>query len=395
MILPEQTGGKRIARMRAIKLLYPSKLSLGPGCLREFLSDIEGQEVKRIFILSFQEILPVIRPFLDELEQKGFGIRLNDSISNEPTFADFERILEVALEYRPDMVLGIGGGSVLDVAKLVAAQMDSHQSLDEIIGINLLAGRKLKLACMPTTAGTGSEVSPNAILLDEEEQLKKGIISPFLVPDLCYIDPGLTMSVPPAVTAATGMDAFTHCLEAYVNRNSHPVIDNIALQGIELIGGSLLDAVRDGNNLDARNKLSLGSLYGGMCLGPVNTTAIHALSYPLGSEYHIAHGLSNALLLPYVMEFNLPVAVERYARVAELLGVPDGGSREIRAKAGIDTIRKLMLDCGIPASLSELGILKDVLPGMAASAMKVQRLLVNNPREVTLEDAVSIYTKAY
>lgn len=381
--------------MRQIKLLYPSKLSLGAGSISEFPGDIEGKDVKRIFILSFPEILPVIAPFIADLEQKGYILTLDDSIRTEPAVTDFKRIISVARRFGPDLVLGIGGGSVLDVAKLIAAQLENRQSLDDIFGINLLAGRKTLLACMPTTSGTGSEVSPNAILLDEEERLKKGIISPFLVPDMCYIDPELTLSVPPAVTASTGIDAFTHCLEAYVNRRSHPVIDTYALEGMRLISGSLYAAVQDGHHIEARNNLCLGSLYGGMCLGPVNTTAIHALSYPLGSEFHIAHGLSNALLLPYVMEFNLPVAVERYATVAGFMGVEEEGSDEVRAKAGIGAIKKLLSACGIPSSLSEIGIKPDAIQGMAASAMKIQRLLVNNPREVTFEDAVSIYKNAF
>ena len=381
--------------MRQIKLLYPSRLILGAGAIREFPDDIAGKKVKRIFILTFPEIRPVIEPFLEDLDQKGYIISLDDSIRSEPAIADFERVLSVSKEFGPDLVLGIGGGSVLDVAKLVAAQLDNQQSLEEIFGINLLSKRNTLLACVPTTSGTGSEVSPNAILLDEGEMLKKGIISPFLVPDFCYVDPELTLSVPPAVTAATGIDAFTHCLEAYVNKRSHPVIDTYALEGMRLITGSLYAAVRDGRDLEARNNLSMGSLYGGMCLGPVNTTAIHALSYPLGSKFHIAHGLSNALLLPYVMEFNLPVAIERYARVAGLLGVEEEGSQESRATAGIAAIKKLMASCGIPASLSEIGIKQDAIPGMAESALKVQRLLVNNPREVTFEDAVSIYEKAF
>ena len=381
--------------MRQIKLLYPSRLILGAGAIREFPDDIAGKKVKRIFILTFPEIRPVIGSFLEDLVQKGYIISLDDSIRSEPAIADFERVLSVSKEFGPDLVLGIGGGSVLDVAKLVAAQRDNQQSLEEIFGINLLSKRNTLLACVPTTSGTGSEVSPNAILLDEGEMLKKGIISPFLVPDFCYVDPELTLSVPPAVTAATGIDAFTHCLEAYVNKRSHPVIDTYALEGMRLITGSLYAAVRDGRDLEARNNLSMGSLYGGMCLGPVNTTAIHALSYPLGSKFHIAHGLSTALLLPYVMEFNLPVAIERYARVAGLLGVEEEGSQESRATAGIAAIKKLMASCGIPASLSEIGIKQDAIPGMAESALKVQRLLVNNPREVTFEDAVSIYEKAF
>jgi alcohol dehydrogenase class IV len=381
--------------MRTIKLHFPRRLSAGAGCIREFASDIAGRGLKKIFILSFPEIRPAIRALLVDLEKEGYALELDESIRKEPAIADFERILRGARDFGPDLVLGIGGGSVLDVAKLVAAQVDNTQPLREIMGINLLSRRNILLACMPTTAGTGSEVSPNAILLDEEEQLKKGIISPHLVPDLCYVDPWLTLSVPPSVTAATGIDAFTHCLEAYVNRNAHLVIDRYALEGMELIAGSLLAAVRDGGNVEARNSLSIGSLYGGMCLGPVNTTAIHALSYPLGSEFNIPHGLSNAILLPHVMEFNLPAATERYARVAAIMGVSDAGSAESRAREGISRIRSLMDHCGIPPSISGLGIPRDAIPGMAASALKVQRLLVNNPREVTHQDAVDIYTNAY
>jgi alcohol dehydrogenase class IV len=231
--------------------------------------------------------------------------------------------------------------------------------------------------------------------LDEKENRKKGIISPHLVPDFCYVDPELTITVPPSVTAATGVDAFTHCLEAYVNKNSHPLTDIYALEGMRLIAGSLKEAVENGENLEARSKVATGSLYGGLCLGPVNTTAIHALSYPLGSRFHTPHGLSNALLLPAVMEFNLPVAVEPYARVAELMGVGDYSSAEDQARAGIGAIRHLLISCGIPSSISDLGIPKEAIPEMAASAIKIKRLLDNNPRELNHEDAIQIYKRAF
>lgn len=381
--------------MNIINLRFPKRLSIGAGSIREFLKDTEGLELGRIFVLSIPEIQPILRPFLNELEQGKTMLYLDLSIQNEPTISDFERVLSLARDYKPDLILGIGGGSVLDVAKLVAAQLDNPQSISEIIGINLLASRGTLLACIPTTSGTGSEVSPNAILLDDEENMKKGVISPHLVPDMCYVDPELTTTVPPSVTAATGVDAFTHCLEAYVNKNSHPVIDAYALEGMRLIAGSLKAAVEDGGNLEARSKLSMGSLYGGLCLGPVNTTAIHALSYPLGSKYHTPHGLSNALLLAPVMEFNLPMAVDRYAKVAELMGVGESLGAEDRARAGIDAVRQLLASCGIPSSISHLGIPRDAIPDMAASAMKIKRLLDNNPRELSLEDAIHIYTNAF
>jgi alcohol dehydrogenase class IV len=381
--------------MRSINLRYPSKLSIGAGCIHEFINDASGSGVSSIFIVTIPETLPLIEELISGLGDKDFYLKIDDSIESEPSIADFNRVLLSAKDFEPGLVLGIGGGSALDVAKIISAQLDNTQVLEEIIGINRLERRNTQLACMPTTSGTGSEMAPNAILLDQKEQLKKGIISPFLVPDMCYIDPQLTITVPPDVTATTGMDAFTHCMEAYINRNSHPVVDSIALEGMTLIARSLLAAVKDGKDIDARMDLSLGSMYGGMCLGPVNTTAIHALSYPLGSEFHVAHGLSNALMMPYVMEFNLPVAIERYARVAEILGAGKRGNPEETARAGLEASRQLIADCGIPSTLSEIGIPREAIPRMAESAMKIQRLLVNNPREVTLEDAMEIYTKAY
>jgi alcohol dehydrogenase class IV len=346
-------------------------------------------------VITFPEIRPFLDPLFNRLDQEGIRLAIDDSIQTEPGFKDFFRLLEQAQKEKPDLVLGIGGGSVLDVAKLLAAQIDNHQTLEDITGINKLSGRNTKLACMPTTAGTGSEVSPNAILLDEKEQLKKGIISPFLVPDMVYIDPDLTLSVPPAITAATGIDAFTHCLEAYVNKFSHPMIDGFALEGMRLIIRSLEKAILDPENIDARSDLVLGSMYGGMCLGPVNTTAVHALSYPLGSEFHIAHGLSNALLLPYVMDFNLPVAENKFARVGTLFGFGDDFSQSQLAVLSIQSVRDLINRCGLPAKLSEIDIPREAIPGMTDSAMKIQRLLVNNPREVKKEDVLAIYNNAY
>ncbi|MBA7572920.1 Long-chain-alcohol dehydrogenase 1 [subsurface metagenome] len=381
--------------MRPVNLYYPRKISFGAGCIKELSKDVVVQGISRIFLLTIPEILPVLERFLADLRRMNLGLKVDKSITREPILEDLDRVLAGVADFGPDLVLGIGGGSVMDMAKLVAAQLDNPQTLEEITGINKLAGRGTKLVCVPTTSGTGSEVSPNAILLDEREQLKKGVISPHLIPDMCYIDPELTLTVPRGVTAATGIDAFTHCLEAYVNKNSHPLVDSYALEGMRLIEKSLLAAVMDGTNLQARSDLSLGSLYGGMCLGPVNTTAIHALSYPLGSEFHIPHGLSNTILLPYVMEFNLPAAKERYADVANIFGIEHGNNAEQVAKSGIQAIRDLIRKCGLPSSLSEIKIPGDAIPEMAVSAMKVQRLLVNNPREVNLEDVIEIYKSAY
>jgi alcohol dehydrogenase class IV len=281
------------------------------------------------------------------------------------------------------------------VAKLVAALINGKQTASEVFGINLLRGRSLPLVCLPTTAGTGAEVSPNAILLDESDELKKGVVSPHLVPDAAFVDPLLTISVPADVTAATGLDALTHCIEAYANKFAHPIVDNYALQGIKLISANLVRAVRDGGDIEARAALSLGSLYGGLCLGPVNTAAVHALAYPLGGRFHVAHGVSNAVLLPEVLKFNLPFAPERYAEISAALGIARNGSASAMAEHGVEFLSQLSRDCGLPQKLSALGIPHDAIPAMARSAMKVTRLLNNNLRPLTEPDATRIYEAVY
>jgi alcohol dehydrogenase class IV len=307
----------------------------------------------------------------------------------------FESILASARAEKIDGVLGIGGGSVIEVAKLIAALFHGSQATSQVFGINQLQSRKLTLVCLPTTAGTGAEVSPNAILLDEADELKKGVVSPHLVPDAAFVDPLLTLSVPSPVTAATGLDALTHCIEAYANKFAHPIIDTYALEGIKLISANLARAVRNGADIEARAALSLGSLYGGLCLGPVNTAAVHALAYPLGGRFHIAHGVSNAVLLPHVLRFNCSAAPERYAAVASALGFERNGSPATTAGYGVEFLSQLSRECGVPQKLSELNIPRDAIPAMAHSAMQVTRLLKNNLRPLTEADATGIYEAAF
>ena len=381
--------------MKPITLLQPAKIQFGTGCLEIFCNDFLASGKKRLFILT----APVLRPLLtkmDETLQSG-GVQLSyfDDIRQEPTVNDFRTIVDLAREFQADSVIGVGGGSVLDLAKLVATLLYSDQHVEQLFGTGLVKQRGVWFACIPTTSGTGSEVSPNAILLDENDNLKKGIVSPHLMADAAYIDPQLTWTVPAKVTAETGMDALTHCIEAYTNKFAHPLIDVYALNGIRLIAANLLKAVKNGKDQEAREALSLGSMYGGMCLGPVNTAAVHALSYPLGGMFHLSHGLSNAILLPTVMKFNRPACVERYAQVAIACGVQPGKNDEETAERGVDFIYQLSKDCGIPTTLSEIGVPQTAVDEMAKSAMEVQRLLKNNPRVVTEEDARDIYNSLY
>ncbi|WP_289770547.1 iron-containing alcohol dehydrogenase [uncultured Duncaniella sp.] len=381
--------------MKPITILQPQKTVFGSGCIQTFVDDYLSLGHRRLFILTAPPILPLIEPAIKQLKDNGVNVEVFQNILAEPTLNDFNTILSIAREFRADSVAGIGGGSVLDIAKLVAAFIDSDQKAEDCFGTGFIKKKGLWLACLPTTAGTGSEVSPNAILLDERDKLKKGIVSPYLLADTAYVDPMLTMTVPSKVTADTGMDALTHCIEAYTNKFAHPAVDIYALQGIRLIAANLLRAVKDGSDIEAREALALGSLYGGLVLGPVNTAAVHALSYPLGGEFHIPHGLSNAILLPSVMKFNRSANLRKYAEVAIACGAPVGKDDNETAQNGVDFICELSKAVGIPQKLSDLNIPQNAVDGMAKAAMEVQRLLKNNPREVTEQDARDIYNSLY
>lgn len=396
--------------MKAITLQQPQKIVFGTGCIKNFVEDYQKTGLRRLFVLTAPPIRPLIEETLDVLQAAGISMEVYQDITAEPTLNDFNSIVEQARRFRADSVVGIGGGSVLDVAKLVAAFAPADQQAEDCFGTGFIRQKGLWLACLPTTAGTGSEVSPNAILLDERDHLKKGIVSPFLLADAAYVDPRLTWTVPAKVTADTGMDALTHCIEAYTNKFAHPSVDIYALQGIRLISRNLKTAVRlassaDGRGsategpsqeyIEAREALAFGSLYGGLCLGPVNTAAVHALSYPLGGEFHIPHGLSNAILLPSVMKFNAEACPQRYADVAIAMGCTPGANDEETAQRGVDFIYQLAASVGIPDKLTALGIPQTAVDGMARAAMEVQRLLKNNPRPVTEQDARDIYNSLY
>lgn len=380
---------------RDITIRFPGQVIVGKNSLLKLTGEVVSSGYKSALIITINPLLEKLGPLLAQLTEAGIVALVDTSIVREPSFKDFEDLLASIKHTGADVIIGIGGGSVLDVAKLIAAQINNNQTLAEITGIGLLKNRTKKLICIPTTAGTGSEASPNAILIDDTDNQKKGIISPYLVPDVVIIDPALMISLPAEVTAATGLDALTHCLEAYTNLYAHPFIDMYALEGIRLIAANLVKAVNDCADEDARTQLAIGSLMGGFCLGPVNTAGVHALSYPLGSMYHIAHGLSNALLLPFVMEYNIPAAPERYAAVARALGCNSSINDFETAHAGVEKIRQLIGECRIPASLKEINIDKNTIPQMAADAMKITRLLKNNPRPINIDDAVNIYEAAY
>lgn len=372
----------------ASSLPLPPAVTFGVGCAADAVAALARKGHQRVFVVTSPSVLPQVQPLAGALRATGATVEIVTGVPPEPTTACCEQLRARAAKFAPDLVLAIGGGSVLDVAKLVAALHDRPEPVAAFYGINVLSGRRTGLVCVPTTAGTGSEVSPNALLYDESAGAKKAVISPALVPDAAIVDPRLMLSLPPVLTATTGLDALAHCLEAYANRAARPEIDPYALGGVRLIGAHLERAVADGADLAARSAVALGSLYGGLCLGPVNTAAVHALAYPLGGEFHMAHGLSIALLLPHVVRFNLAALPERHAALAAALG----------GAAAADLpglLERLVARCGVGAGLSAHGIPRDAFPRMADAALQITRLLKNNPREVTRPDALAIYEAAF
>lgn len=371
------------------------RLAFGPGVADALPDDLVQLGLKSVLFITTQPTRDYADRLADRARKNGVSAAVWDDCAAEPGIADFETALEAGRAAGADAVVGLGGGSAMDLAKLVAALLDGAQTIREVEGVGRLKGRATWLACIPTTAGTGSEVSPIAILIDEAALLKKGVVSPHLTPDAAYVDPMLTVTVPSSVTAATGLDALTHCIEAYANKFANPMIDTLAIEGVRLIASHLLRAVKQGDDIEARTAMARGSLYGGLCLGPVNTAAVHALAYPLGGEFHIAHGISNALLLPHVLAFNLPAATGRYADVAKAMGADAAGETETVARRGLEFVEKLSADCGVPLRLRDHGVNADAIPHLADGAMTVTRLLERNVREVTWDDACRIYEQAY
>ena len=295
-----------------------------------------------------------------------------------------------------DGVIAVGGGSSMDVAKVAAVLLGGDQTLAQLYGVDQVMGGRLPLILVPTTAGTGSEVTPVAVITTGETT-KAGISSPVLLPDVAVLDPDLTLGLPPAITAMTGVDAMVHAIEAYTSRHKkNPLSDNLARQALQLLSTSIRAAVHDGGNRQARGNMLLGALLAGQAFANAPVAAVHALAYPLGGHYHIPHGLSNSLVLPSVLEFNAPSAGDLYAELADIIvGEKVHGSNEVKTAALITAIRQLIEDVNLPATLREAKVVESDLEMLARDAMLQQRLLTNNPRDVEYEDALAIYTAAY
>ncbi len=284
----------------------------------------------------------------------------------------------------------------MDVAKAIAVLATNKGSAVDFLGLNKIPKPGLPKIMIPTTAGTGSEVTFTAVFIRKNLKKKEGMNSPYLYPELALLDPELTVSLPPRPTAETGIDALCHAIESYTSVNASPVSELFSLQAIALIAENLRTCVHDGKNLQARENMLLASLYAGLGLANAGVTAVHSLSYPLGGKYGIGHGMANTLMLPATMAFNLPAALDKFVDVAEAMGeVTDELPVREAAYLALEAVESLIDDCGIQSSLAEFGIKEKDFPALADVALTVARPLENNPRKVTKEDAIEIYTDAF
>ena len=331
---------------------------------------------------------------LDGLREAGIVCELFCDVVADPPEAVILAALAQAQAMKADGIVSIGGGSSMDVAKLVALLARSGESLADIYGVGLARGPRLPLILAPTTAGTGSEVTPISIVTTGEGE-KKGVVSPVLLPDWAVLDAELTLGLPPAVTAATGIDAMVHAIEALTSKRLKNLLsDALAREALALLARNIHEACHNGRNAEARQAMLIGSMLAGMAFANAPVAAVHALAYPIGARFHVPHGLSNALVLPHVLQFNLPAATPLYAEIAGIIVPQAGGSEHDRAQALRRHFIELPAALGLPTRLSELGIAAADLGRLASDAMKQTRLLINNPRELSLADAEAIYEAA-
>jgi alcohol dehydrogenase class IV len=336
---------------------------------------------------------------LSGLSAAGVGVHVIDNVVADPPETVILAAVRDAVAQGVDGVVSVGGGSSLDTAKLIAvlSMPGQKQSIQEMYGIGLVKGGRLPLILAPTTAGTGSEVTPISIVTTPTSE-KKGVVSPQLLPDWAILDAELTVDLPAHVTAATGIDAMVHAIEAYTSKYAKNILsDTLACQALELLGGAIHTACTQGDDRVARSNMLLGSMLAGMSFANAPVAAVHALAYPLGGQFHVPHGLSNALVLPHVLEFNMAdeLGASQYAEIAPII-FPElvGRSNADICSGMVQGFKEMGPALGMKSTLREVGVSHNDLPRLAEDAMKQTRLLVNNPREVTYDDALAIYTAA-
>jgi alcohol dehydrogenase len=375
----------------------PAQVLLGAGA-----AETVGAEVKRLggthaFVLSDPNLkkIGLTDPIVASISGQGVKVALYTGIEFEPSIQSIGPAIAAARAAGADLVVGFGGGSTLDTAKAVALLTRNEGSVEDYLGIGLVKRRGVPSILVPTTAGTGAEITPNALFYVPAVREKRAVVSPHIIPDVAIVDPLVTLTVPADVSAATGIDALSHAVESFTSLNASPMTDLYALEAIRLIGAHMRTAVANGKDLAARDGMARASLYAGIGIGNAGTNIVHALAYPLQGQHRITHGVANSLLLPYGMEFNALSNLSKFGTVAEALGEPVAGlSPRAAAAKSAEACRLLSADVGIPEKMSEVGIKEEHVEELVEGAMRMTRLWANNPRAVSRADARAIFEKA-
>jgi alcohol dehydrogenase class IV len=376
-------------------------LRFGSGQAKESCKEIFDKLGSRILFITDKGLmsLGLTKPTIEELKKMG-SVEVFDDVEADPSQKTLLTAIELGRKIKATGVIGFGGGSSMDVAKLSALILGSNEDLEKAWGVSNAKGPRLPLTLIPTTAGTGSEVTPISIITVGEEE-KKGVSSSLILPDLAILDPDLTLGLPASTTASTGIDAMVHAIEGYAssNKNNNPISKMLAIEALKLLGSSIEQAVFEGSNVKARGNMLIGAMLAGKAFANSPVAAVHALAYPIGGSFHISHGLSNSLVLPYVLRFNTVEvkASKDYAELAPYVFPKidiNKGAQAVSAEF-IDKLEDLSKRLGLPQKLREVDIPKEACEKMARDAMKQTRLLVNNPREVTEKDALNIYQSAW
>ncbi|WP_136799751.1 MULTISPECIES: iron-containing alcohol dehydrogenase [Desulfosediminicola] len=372
------------------------RLVMGAGAINNIVQEIAALGGSKPMIVTDPGLVAtgIIERLEELLSEGGLQCARFDKVEADPRYELVNEVVQLVQAEGVDCIIGIGGGSSLDIAKIVAVMVNNPGSVAEYFGIDLVKKPGLPMVLIPTTAGTGSEVTPIVILSDHQEKLKKGVVSSHLFPDCALLDAELTVGLPPAVTAATGMDALIHAMEAYTSINANSTTDMLAVKAMELIFDNIRTAYANGQDIEAREKMLEGSMLAGMAFANAGVTAVHAFAYPIGAEFHIPHGIANTIMLTPVMEFNLIGNIEKFAEIAKIFGEGEKGmSQRKLAELGVAAVKQLADDLNVPQNLTAYGVKDEDIPGLAEGVMKVTRLLANNPRTLQQEDAENIYRR--
>ena len=379
-----------------------SGIRFGSGMSKLCAEEVSKKLGPNILFITDKDLmsLKLTEPALNELRKLSSIVEIFQDVEADPSIKTLLNSIQVGKKINATGVIGFGGGSSMDVAKLSSLILGSNENIDDVWGVSNAKGPRLPLVLVPTTAGTGSEVTPISIITVGEEE-KKGVSSEIILPDIAILDPDLTIGLPAHTTAATGIDAMVHAIEGYTsaNKNNNPISKMLAVEALKLLAGSIERVVFDGSDIKARGNMLIGAMLAGKAFANSPVAAVHALAYPIGGTFHVSHGLSNSLVLPYVLRFNSvdSKTAKEYAELAPFIFPEinsDQGSQAI-CKEFIDKLEVLSKKIGLPQKLREVNIPKEACKKMASDAMKQTRLLVNNPREVTESDALNIYEAAW